>query len=408
MTAIHVDIAILGAGMTGASLVHLLQPAIDRGLTVAVLDRQPLQWQGDVTQRPPSFDGRATALSYGTQQLLDQLGLWSAIASSACAIEHIQVSDQQRFGQTHLHAYEQGTDALGYVIDNARLGAGLLHSLTDIPGVQCLAPCEVHHLRMNEQGACLQLDTGDSVQADLLVMADGGRSSLAQQLGITYQRHAYGTHALVTQVASDQAHGGWAYERFSRAGPIAFLPLGTHQYAVVWTLNSHVIEDTRTLDDAAFLAQLQQQIGHRVGRLRAVGERLSYPLALVTSTEQVRRSLVLLGNAAHSLHPVAGQGFNLAMRDCARLAEHLVQQYAAAGHVGDLAMLQRYQRAQAADQHNTIFASDALPKLFAVDDGLLAWARDGGLVALSAMPSVRRLFARHAMGLGQTATHIGR
>lgn len=407
MTTINVDIAILGAGMTGASLVHLLRPALAQGLTIALLDRQALQWQGDVQSRPPSFDGRATALSFGTQQLLDRLGVWSTVASSACAIEHIQVSDQQRFGQTHLHASEQGVEALGYVIENAQLGAGLLNPLRNLSGVQCLAPSAVDHVQMNEQGAYLRLNDGRTVQATLLVMADGGRSPLAQQLGITYQRQSYGTQALVTQVASLQAHEGWAYERFSREGPIAFLPLSSHQYAVVWTLNNDVVDDVLALDDATFLSRLQQQIGHRVGRLQSVGERLSYPLALVTSTEQMRRSLVLLGNAAHSLHPVAGQGFNLAMRDCARLAEHILDQVRRGGQVGDLAMLQRYQQAQASDQRNTIAASDVLPKLFASDRGLLALARDGGLLAMSAFPTARRLFARHAMGLGQKATQIG-
>lgn len=407
MTTTTVDIAILGAGMTGASLVHLLRPAIEQGLTVALLDRQALQWQNDVAERPPSFDGRATALSYGTQQMLERLGVWSSMAAYACAIEHIQVSDQQRFGQTHLHASEQGTEALGYVIENAHLGSGLLNPLLNLSGVQCVAPCDVEHVQMNEQGAVLRLSDGRTVQTTLLVMADGGRSPLAQQLGITHQRQSYGTHALVTQVEVNQAHHGWAYERFSREGPIAFLPLATNQYAVVWTLNSDVIDDVLALDDAAFLARLQQQIGHRVGRLQSVGERLSYPLALTTSREQVRRSLVLLGNAAHSLHPVAGQGFNLAMRDCARLAEYLLPHYLAGGQVGDLAMLQRYQQAQAPDQRNTIVASDVLPKLFATDGGLLALARDGGLLAMSALPTARRLFARHAMGLGHKATQIG-
>lgn len=406
-TVQHTDIAVLGAGMVGASLVHLLQPALNAGLTLTLIDQKALNWDGDISQRPPSFDGRATALSYGTQQMLEQLGIWPAIADRACAIEHIQVSDQGRFGQAHLHAAEQNTDALGYIVGNAVLGQGLLSGLQQ-PGVTINAPAEVTSVRMNEQGALLTFTDGQQLQASLLVMADGARSPLAAQLGIQHQRTSYGTHALVTQVETDKPHGHWAYERFSNDGPIAFLPLQKNQYAVVWTLNNELIDDVLALPDDELLSRLQAQIGHRIGRLLRCGERASYPLALVTSREQVRRSLVLLGNAAHSLHPVAGQGFNLAIRDCAMLAEYLNQAWADGTPLGELTLLQSYEQQQQADQRNTIQASDLLPKVFASQSATLSVLRDIGLLALAAMPTARRLFARHAMGLGQRAAKLTR
>jgi len=262
-------------------------------------------------------------------------------------------------------------------------------------------------VQMNAAGALLTLSDGRTLQTGLLVMADGGRSPLMSQLGIVQQRQPYGTKALVTQVRCDQPHDHWAYERFSEDGPIAFLPLHTHDYAVVWTLSNDEIDDTLMLDDASLMAALQDRIGHRTGNIIAIGERLTYPLALVKANEQVRRSLVLLGNAAHSLHPVAGQGFNLTLRDAAVLAEHINHAARAGQPVGELSLLQAYEAQQKADQRNTILASDLLPRLFGSKVPGVAILRDAGLLGMAAAPVARRLFARHAMGLGHTAAKLG-
>ena len=409
-TADHsVDIAILGAGMAGASLIHLLQRSREQGLKIALIDRQPLvseAWSTDISQRPPSFDGRATALSYGTQQLFEKLNLWKSIQPAACAIEHIQVSDQGNFGQAHLHAAEQNTEALGYVIENAALGQGLLMDVEQLDNVEVFAPASAEKVQMNAEGAELTFGDGQKLQTQLLIMADGGRSPLASQLGIQHSREAYGTHALVTQIECDQDHQHWAYERFSSDGPIAFLPLQKRCFAVVWTINDDEVDAIKALDDYEFLQRLQQQIGMRLGKFIRVGERLSYPLALVQSKEQLRRSLVLLGNAAHSLHPVAGQGFNLALRDAAVLAQHLNRAYANGQNLGDLELLQAYETQQQTDQRNTIVASDTLPKLFGSKNSVMTFVRDAGLLSLAAAPTARRLFARHAMGIGQRAATI--
>lgn len=399
------DIAIIGAGMVGASLVHLLQPSIAQGTKVTLIERQELRWDGEFASRPPSFDGRATALSYGTQVILDKIGVWPTLAERACAIRHVQVSDQGHFGQTHLHAEEQGTDALGYIVENAVIGQGLLAGL-DQANIDIKASTQVQQVQMNAEGALLNLNNGERLQTKLLVLADGARSGLAEQLGIRHNKEDYGTHALVTQVKVNRSHQHWAYERFSQHGPIAFLPLNEQDYVVVWALPKDQIARIKNMPEAEFLAHLQSQVGDRIGTLVKVGERASYPLSLVLSTEQVRRSLVLLGNAAHGLHPVAGQGFNLALRDTAVLAEHLNRAIAAGTSPGDLDLLMAYQQQQANDQRNTILLSDMLPKVFGSQQLAVRWLRNLGLIGMSLAPTTRKLFARHAMGLGHRAARV--
>lgn len=415
----HFDVVIIGAGMAGLSLVHLLRQSIEKGLKVALVERFELPALGQhransASEQPPSFDGRATALSFGTQQIFQQLGIWSSLASAACAIKNIQVSDQGRFGQTHIKHTDANVDALGYIIRNRALGQGLM---ADFPkGVQVLAPESVNMISMgqlnkdqtdkNQAGATLTLGSGAVLSADLVVMADGGRSDLARQLGIQQQKQSYHTHALVTSVRIDRRHEHWAYERFTEAGPIALLPLSDNEFAVVWTLSNDVIQEYLAADENVLIKRLQQAFGYRAGRIIAMGERASYPLALIKAQEQVRPHLVLLGNSAHSLHPVAGQGFNLALRDAAALAENINQAYLDNHSIGQWPVVQHYYQQQKIDQRNTVLGSDLLPRLFSQKNIALRFSRDAGLIGLALSPTARKLFGRQAMGLGQPAAKI--
>ena len=425
------DLVIIGAGMAGLSLVHLLRASIEQGLKVALIERFELpslmsrdtskESNKDADQaieQPPSFDGRATALSYGTQQIFQQLGIWPALESAACGIENIQVSDQGRFGQTHIKCSDANVDALGYIIRNRALGQGLM---ADLPvGIEIIAPESVESISIAGQresdakdeedskgpSAQLTLASGDILSAELVVMADGGRSDLAKQLGIGQQKQSYNTHALVTSVRIDRSHQHWAYERFTEAGPIALLPLSADEFAVVWTLSNDVIDEYLAADEETLISRLQQTFGYRAGRIIAMGERASYPLALVKAQEQVRPHLVLLGNSAHSLHPVAGQGFNLALRDAAALAEQINQAFIESKPVGQWSVVQRYYQQQKTDQRNTVLGSDWLPRLFSQKNMALRCSRDMGLIGLAMSPTARKLFARQAMGLGQPAAKL--
>jgi len=401
------DLIIIGAGMVGLSLVHLLAKSIEQGLKVALVERfeLPSLTSEAGKSQPPSFDGRATALSYGTQQIFSQLGIWPNIATAACAIKNIQVSDQGRFGQTHIKHIDGNVDALGYIIRNRALGQGLIADLP--PEVDILAPETVADIKIcAEQKAQLTLENGDQLSAELVVIADGGRSDLAKQLGIQQQNESYNSHALVTSVRIDRSHQHWAYERFTEAGPIAMLPLANDEFAVVWTLANDVIDEYLSCSEVSLIERLQQAFGYRAGRIIAMGERASYPLVLVKAQEQVRPHVVLLGNAAHSLHPVAGQGFNLALRDAAALAEKINLAYHDATSIGQWSVVQSYYQAQKLDQKNTLIGSDLLPKLFAQKNKILRLSRDAGLIGLAMSPTARKLFSRQAMGLGQPASQL--
>ena len=410
---VHFDLVIIGAGMAGLSLVHLLRSSLEQGLKVALIERFELpaltNKEPSQSNEPPSFDGRATALSYGTQQIFEQLGLWKLLTSAACGIQNIHVSDQGRFGQTHIKHSDANVDALGYIIRNRALGQGLM---ADFPaGVEILAPESVEKIAIGsladkKVGAELTLASGDVISAELVVMADGGRSDLAKQLGIQQQRQSYHTHALVTSIRIDRSHEHWAYERFTEAGPIALLPLDDNEFAVVWTLGDDVIQEYLAADESELITRLQSIFGYRAGRIVAMGERASYPLALVKAQEQVRPHLVLLGNSAHSLHPVAGQGFNLALRDAAALAERINQAFAESTPIGQWSVVQSYYQQQKTDQRNTVLGSDLLPRLFSQKNMALRCSRDMGLIGLAMSPTVRKLFSRQAMGLGQPAAQI--
>jgi 2-octaprenyl-6-methoxyphenol hydroxylase len=386
------SLAIIGGGLVGASLALALQAgAKARGWTIVLIEpfAPGNEWQ-------PSYDARSSALSLGSQQLYARLGLWPALSERAEAIRDIHVSDRGHCGATRMSAAEQGVPALGYVIENAWLGHCLWRALDqDVVTWRC--PAEVTAMRALEDGYRLTLDDQSGLDCDLAILADGGRSGLREQLGIGVRTTPYEQSALIANVTPSRAHGGQAFERFTAQGPMAMLPLPDNRCALVWTRPHDELQRLLALDERAFLAELQATFGYRLGGLRKVGSRHEYPLALIEAEEQVRAHLVVLGNAAHSLHPVAGQGFNLSLRDVQALAEVLLN-----GPVtpGDLATLLSYRQRQQQDQTLTVGFSDRLTRLFSRGDAWLAAGRNLGLLGLDLLPPAKRWFTRQAMGLG--------
>lgn len=401
-----VDVAIVGGGMAGAALALLLAQRLPT-LSIAVVEQHALPVHASEQLSLPSFDARSTALSFSTRKMLDEMQVWQAFQHSVQAILQVHVSERQRPLGVLMRAEETGLPALGYVIENRVLGQVLLHAVRQQTRITLHDNTQVHALALHADAAQLTMQTGseaeNSLRAKLVVVADGAQSRLRQQLGIAVDEQPYEQHALIANVVTELPHAAVAYERFTQDGPIALLPLldceNKHRAALIWTLPDKHIEEIIQLPEAEFLQRVQEQLGNRCGRLLAVGARHSYPLSLVQAREQVRSRIVLMGSAAHHLHPVAGQGFNLIMRDCLALVETLAVATAHQRDIGTLAVLQHYLQQQQWDQQKTVTASDWLPRLFSNRHVPHTMLRSAALLGLDFLPGMREWFAREATGL---------
>ncbi|WP_151705008.1 2-octaprenyl-6-methoxyphenyl hydroxylase [Nitrincola alkalilacustris] len=408
------DLLIVGGGMVGASLACALLPLARRyQLSIALVEAMPLPDAGSSVYQP-SYDARSTALAYGARTFYEQLGIWAELSRHLTAIDRIHVSDKGQFGATRLNAEQEQVEALGYVVENRWLGQVLLQHIREQGSdlIDFICPAEVVDMQPCETGYEVELSAPESqrIGARLVVMADGGRSALRNRMGIGYTEQPYGQYAIVANLSLDRPHRNIAYERFTATGPIALLPgesvAGEHRCALVWTLPDDELAAVTELSDGAFLKQLQEHFGYRAGRFIRVGARHHYPLKLVQAEEQVRRGLVVLGNAAHALHPIAGQGYNLALRGVVGLAEMIAMQSEQGGALGDLAALQAYEQKRRKDQFRTIEFSDRTMKLFTSQNSLLRLGRTAGLQFMDICPSAKTLFARAAMGLDMPAMRL--
>ncbi|MBS8240268.1 2-octaprenyl-6-methoxyphenyl hydroxylase [Marinobacter lipolyticus] len=406
MAQLDTDLIIAGGGLAGAALALALAKSVP-DLRVTVVEAFPLSPQALPDSYQPSYDARSTALAWGSRRIFEELGLWSRLAQHATPIERIHVSDRGHFGATRLSASEHGQPALGYVVDNRWMGLCLMRALLDTR-VQWEAPAEVVDMTPMPQGVRVAVRSGDETReltAQCLVVADGGRSGLREALGFQTRIHDYGQHALIANVSTAESHRFCAYERFTDAGPMALLPHGSahqagRQSALVWTLTDQALEELLSLPDDDKCRRLQDRFGWRLGRFTRIGACNHYPLKLTTVEEPVRPGVALVGNAAHALHPVAGQGFNLALRGLMTLVEQFRLAVAQGVSIGDLQVLAGYHTLHRQDWQQTVQFSDSLIRLFGPSVTPLAVARDAGLVGLDLLPGAKRWFARKAMGLG--------
>lgn len=388
------DIVIAGGGMVGASLAVALATLPLRTL---VVEAMPLSDAGQ-----PSYDDRATAVSESSRRILEGIGCWQALSGHAAPIREIHVSERGAFGVTRLRAAEQGFASFGHVVENRALGVALWERIRSASGLASWSPAEV--VGVKQQSDCVQVriergnETAREVSTRLFVAADGARSPSRAMAGIAHEVLDYGQTALIANLTPAVDPAGTAFERFTRSGPLAVLPLTQGRVTIVWTLSPAEAAATVALEDATFLAQLQAAFGYRLGGFRKVGGRAAYPLSLVQAQAWHAGRVVLAGNAMHGIHPAAGQGFNLGLRDVAALAE-LIARQGPEGDPGTSHLLDEYSAWREADRARTVRDTNGLVQIFGSDMALLRAGRRLGLVGLDLFPAARAALARRGMGL---------
>lgn len=398
--AAEVDVAVVGGGMVGASLAAALT-----GTGVKVLLIESVAF-GEAGQ--PSFDERTTALGNASRRIFTSLGVWDELAPAACPIRSIHISDAGRFGFARLSAQEQGIEAFGYVLANRTLGAALWQKLTGAADLTLRVPARVSELAIEPGGVHLTVagaGVTEHYSARLVVAADGAHSQVRAAAGIAADTEDYRQVALVANVASDQPHMGRAFERFTPHGPLAVLPLYNGSRAVIWACTPHNAQRLLGLDEGAYLAALQEAFGWRAGRFTRAGRRASYPLRLTRALAPVATRTVLIGNASQALHPVAGQGFNLGLRDAAMLAEVVAQ---AGADAGAPALLERFAAWRAADRSGVVRFTDGLVKLFGDTRPGVGVLRNLGLLLFDLTPPAKSALARVSAGFGGPAPRLAR
>jgi 2-octaprenyl-6-methoxyphenol hydroxylase len=393
---LQADITLVGGGMSGAvlalSLAALRRPD-GRPLQIVLLEASALA-QG----AHPGFDARAIALAAGTCEALARHGLWAGLAPHATPITHIHVSDRGHLGQTRMTAAEYDLPALGQVIELGAAGQVLQEAIAQTANIRMLCPVQLTGVTPREHAVELALATGEQIITALLVAADGGHSFVRQALNIPVRRHDYRQSAVIATVQTAAHPAGRAFERFTDGGPLALLPMQQGLSSLVWSMPGEEADSIMALNDEAFLAQLQQAFGWRLGRFLRTGVRHCYPLALTAADYPLGQRTVLVGNAAHLLHPIAGQGFNLGMRDLDALCAIVASALAQGEDIGGYPVLSRYWQGRKGDQEATIWLTSALAQLFSNDHGPLVAGRNLALSLMARASCLKGPLARQTLG----------
>ncbi|MEQ1069938.1 2-octaprenyl-6-methoxyphenyl hydroxylase [Acinetobacter lwoffii] len=397
------EVIIVGGGMVGLSLALMLAKI---NIAVKLLEAIKYPNYDDENLAPyhSSFDARNSALSRRSVQIYQELGLWNALQEHATPILEVNITEQGSFGKARLKAEQEKVESFGQVIENAWLGRVLLTQVKKEPLIELIDGVQVTSLIQDTDFAYIEAQRGESslkLQSKLVIAADGRDSFCRKALGIGASEHDYDQVAIVTTVQTSKPHAHVGFERFSHLGPLALLPLpGEYRRSVVWPVKKGTEgEWLGDENDQHFLDALQETYGDRAGKFQKTGKRFSFPLSQVLAEKQAVGRVVLMGNAAHTIHPVAGQGFNLCMRDAHVLVRYLKEQQAQGADLGDAAILQDYEKSRLSDQQRVIKFCDSVVRGFSNQNPFLKLMRNTGLIAFDTIPGIKPLVANYAMGL---------
>ncbi|MGF1680768.1 2-octaprenyl-6-methoxyphenyl hydroxylase [Photobacterium minamisatsumaniensis] len=387
------DVVIAGGAMAGATLAIALNKLSAGQLNIAVVEAVAPR-----LDLHPGYDARSIAVSLGSVSILDSIGCWSALSKVATAISHIHVSDRGHAGMAHIDAHEQAVDALGYVIELADAGRIFHQQLTELDRIDLLCPAVIAGIDRQVAGVTVRLDNGDTIQSKLLVAADGALSSCCEMLGIAHNEHDFNQVAVIANITTAEAHKGRAFERFTPTGPVALLPMSESRSSLVWCIRPDEKETVMGWSDSEFLANLQQAFGWRLGELVKTGRRSAYPLLLRQAQRLTSHRVAIVGNAAQTLHPIAGQGFNLGLRDVMTLAEEVAKGAATYGDAGCQRILSAYRQRRTPDRDATVAMTAGLVSVFTNTSLPFIAGRNTGLMAMELNDVFKAPLVRRAMG----------
>ena len=390
MTGRHVELLIVGGGLAGGTLALA---AASAGIETALVDRAP-----PAALLAEAYDGRTTALAWGSQQVFAALGLWRDLAPDAEPMREIRVADGGSRLFLHYDHALAGDHPLGFMVENRVLRRALIARSAALPSLVHLAPVAVERVDYGAGAATATLSDGSSVRASLVAAADGKTSPLRAAAKIRTVEWSYPQTAIVCTVRHAEPHRGVAVEHFLPAGPFAILPMTGNRSSIVWTERAALVPSLLALDDDAFQAELARRFGDYLGAVAVEGPRRSYPLSFLFAAHTTAPRLALVGEAAHLIHPIAGQGFNLAIRDIAALTEAIVDARRLGLDIGGADVLRRYAASRQLDAALLGAVTDGLNRLFSNDAAPVRLARDLGLAAVDRMTPLKRIFMRHAMG----------
>jgi len=388
------DVVIVGAGMVGASLACALAPS---GLRIAIIESITLS-----NEQQPSYDDRGITLSPSSKRILEQINVWQQVQAYTTPIKKIHISEQGRFGFTHLDAAETGCTELGNVVVARSLGHALHKQMSTFENVKLICPAELKHFQRTDSGMNLEIaypDNTETINAGLLVGADGSRSLVRRLAGINSKEKDFKQTAIVANVTTQKPNNAIAYERFTAHGPVALLPIDKNRSVLVFTVNKENAEYYLAMPDEQYIKEIENEFGRRLGKIEQVGRRRSYSIVFIEAIEQYQEQLVLLGNAAHSIHPNAAQGFNLGLRDVAGLAECIFAGIKKGLAINDIAILENYMKLRQADQQRVMQFTNRLANSFYNELPLLSSARNMAMLLLDTIPDLKMSFVERTMGL---------